>query len=93
MIEATIVNIVGTAILANFISHWFSPLQGVKRAFFRLLSNLPFINYLEEALNCSKCTGFWFSLIIFQNLFIAAIVSLLGYLINHLIDRIEVWYE
>lgn len=93
MIEATLVNIIGTAILGNFISHWFQPIQGVKRAFFKFFSFLPFINYLEEALNCSKCASFWFSLIIFQDLFIAAICSLIGYLIQFLIDQINCWYE
>jgi len=93
MIATSISSIIGTAILGNFIAHWFSPIQEVKRRFFNLLSFIPFINYLEEALNCSKCSSFWLSLIIFQDLFIAAITSLLGYLIQFLIDYIQCWYE
>ena len=93
MIDITLINVIGVAILGNFIAHWFSPIQGIKRRFFEILSFVPKINYLEEALNCSKCASFWFSLIIFQDLFVAAIASLVGYLINHLIDRVEVWYE
>jgi len=93
MVEITFLNILGSGILGNFISHWFTPLQGIKRRLLSFLSIVPFISLVEEALNCSKCSSFWLGLLIFQDLFVAAIVSLVGYLINHIIDRIEVWYE
>jgi len=89
VIEISIINILGTAILANFIAFWFQPIQGVKRIFFKTFPLLV----LEEALDCVKCCGFWFGLLLFHDIFAAAICSLLGFIIQHIIDKINVWYE
>lgn len=93
MIEVSLLNITGTAILGNFIAHWFQPIQRAKRAIFDFLSFVPLVNYVQEALDCSKCSSFWLGLIIFQDLFAAAICSLLGYLVQFIIDQINYSYE
>jgi len=93
MTENLILNIVGVAILCNFFTHFFEPIQGAKNRLLNFLSFLPLFIYVEKTLNCSKCLSFWTGLIVFQNIIIAALCSLIGYLVNHLIDRVEVWYE
>lgn len=92
MIEITFINIIGTAIMANLIAHWFLPIQGVKGKLseFFVYTRLPF---LAEILNCSKCASLWLGFIFFFDPFAAALTSLVGYLINHLIDRVEEWYK
>ena len=94
MIEITIYNIVGLAVLGNLIAHWFEPIQGVKVKLIDLFRfNATIHNSLDLALNCGKCLSLWLGIAIFQDIFIAALCSLVGFVINHLIDRIEAWYE
>lgn len=94
MIEISIYNIIGLAILGNFVAHWFEPIQGAKVKLIDLFKfNATIHNSLDLALNCGKCMSFWLGLLLFQNIFIAALCSLVGFLISHLIDRIESWYE
>jgi len=94
MIEISIYNIIGLSVVANLIAHWFEPIQGVKGKFIDLFKfNATTHNSLDLALNCGKCMSFWLGLFFFQDIFIAALCSLIGFLINHLIDRVEHWYE
>ena len=91
MIEVNLFNIIGIGYLANMIAYDFTPIQPAKRY---LISKLPFISSLvDKVLNCSKCIGFWFGLGFFQNIFHAAVAGLTAFLINHLLDRIKLWYQ
>ena len=92
MIEITFINIIGTGIIANMIAHWFLPVQGVKDKLSEFLLYIR-LQPLAIVLNCSKCAGLWLGLVFFFDPFAAALTSLLGYLINHLIDRVEEWYK
>ena len=91
MIDINIVNILGIAVIANMIAHWFLPIQRVKNKLANFLSS--FLPYVGKALGCSKCLSLWIGLLVFQDLLTAALTSLIGYLINHLIDRVEEWYK
>jgi len=93
MIEVSLLNIIGTAILGNFIAHWFLPIQRAKRVIFDFISIVPLVNYVQDALDCSKCSSFWLGLVLFHDLFAAAICSLLGYLIQFIIDQVNYSYE
>jgi len=93
MIEPTIYYGFGVAVLSIFISGFYTPLQPFKD---RLLDKLPdnyFGDSFRTAFNCAKCTSFVFSLILFWDILAAALISLTAYFINHLIDRVEAWYE
>ena len=79
------IEIIGIAILVNFWTHWFSPIQWFKDkvGWYRLPEMFSF-------LNCTKCLGFWSGLVVTQSLYQAAAISLLAYLINNIIYFIEV---
>ena len=94
MIAITIFNIIGVALLGVFIARFFEPLQKPKQKFISIFSfSMIIYNALDKLLNCSKCTSFWLSLFFFRSLLAAVTVSFLAYLINHLIDRVEEYYE
>lgn len=90
MIEISLLNILGVAIIGNMVAHWFQPIQGVKN---KLVDWLGGASPISTLLTCSKCCSFWLGFLMFFSLPIAAVTSLLGFLINHLIDRIDFWYE
>jgi hypothetical protein len=79
------IEVLGLAVLVNMFVHWFKPIQWLKEKIWwhRLHDMFSF-------LNCTKCLGFWLSLVILQNLYLAAATSLLSYLIDNLIYFIDV---
>lgn len=94
MIDINIINIVGVACLGLFIAHFYHPIQKAKEYFIRLFTFLPFLHRsMDIALNCSKCTSFLLGLLFFWDLPAAALASVIGYILNHIVDRIEHWYE
>lgn len=94
MIEISYLNILGVAVLANFVAHWYTPIQPLKNRLINLFRRIPFLhNIFREVLGCSKCSGFILSIFLFFHLPVAALTSLLAYLINNLIDRVESYYE
>lgn len=90
-----IVNMVGTAILANFITFWFEPIQPIKNKLLNVIvsSRLAGIRVFGSLLDCGRCLAFWVYLIIDQNIFTAAITSVLAFLFTFMIDKIQDWYE
>ena len=78
------IEIIGIAVLVNMFAHWFRPIQWVKDkvGWYRLPEMFSF-------LNCTKCLGFWSGLVVTQNLYQAAAISLLAYLIDNLIYYID----
>jgi hypothetical protein len=93
MIPITIYNILGIAVGSIFITSFYTPIQGIKN---RLLDKLPDSTIgrsCQTILSCPKCLGFIFSLFMFWDILAAVLTSLLAYFINHLIDRVEAWYE
>jgi hypothetical protein len=82
-----LIKILGLAILGFMIAEWFQPIQWVKNKF--KLFNIPVIG---KHFYCVKCTSFWLALIVTGNLYIAGIVSILGYTISFLVYKIEEYY-
>ena len=78
------IEIIGIAVLVNMFAHWFRPIQWVKDkvGWYALPEMFSF-------LNCTKCLGFWSGLVVTQNLYQAAAISLLAYLIDNLIYYID----
>lgn len=94
MIAITIFNIIAVALLGVFFARFFEPLQKPKQYFINIFSfSMILYDVLNKVLNCSKCMSFWLSLFFFRSLLAAVTVSFLAYLINHVIDRIEEWYQ
>ncbi len=80
------IEILGVAILCNFVTHWFTPIQRVKMWF---TDKMP--EWMATPFLCSKCAGFWVGLIYFQNPILAALTSFTSYLIDNIIYNIEIW--
>jgi hypothetical protein len=85
--EINLFNLIGIGYLGNMIAYDFTPIQPAKQ---KLIEFIPFIGLL---LNCSKCLSFWIGIFIYVDLLHGAVAGLVGFLINHLIDRIKQWYE
>lgn len=80
------IEILGVAILCNFVTHWFEPIQSVK---YKVVDKLPL--WIGKLFLCSKCAGFWFGWIYFQDPILAALTSFTSYVIDFLIYQIEIW--
>ena len=83
--------ILAAGVLVNFLSHWFGPVQWVKEKT-RIAWLLEKV-FRYPIMDCSKCLGFWITLAITWNPLSAALVSFTAYVIEHIIDRIQAWYE
>jgi len=93
MIEITIYHMLGVAVGSIFITSFYHPIQGIKN---RLLDRLPDNSIgrsISTIFTCPKCLSFIVSLLVFWSLLAALLTSMLAYFINHLIDRVEAWYE
>ena len=91
LMEINLFNLIGIGYLGNMIAYDFTPIQPAKR---KLIEYIPFISpLLSRLLNCSKCLSFWIGLFIYVDLVLGAAAGLVGYLINHLLDRVKQWYE
>jgi|LakMenE01Jun11ns_1017448.scaffolds.fasta_scaffold9529883_2 hypothetical protein len=82
--ETIILEIIGLAVIANLLTHWFEPLQSIK---YVLIEKLP--QWLQTPFICSKCAGLWIGLAYFLNPIYAALVALSAYLIDNLIYYIN----
>lgn len=82
--ETIVLEIIGLAIIANLITHWFQPLQAIK---YMVIDRLP--QWIQKPFICAKCAGLWIGLAFFLNPIYAAIVSLTAYLIDYLIYWID----
>ena len=82
------IELVGLAVLVVMWTSWFSPAQAFKEVVLKL-ENIRF----GWILSCPKCMGFWVGLVYHQDFFKAALTALLAYLISHLIDQVEAWYQ
>lgn len=78
------IELLGLAILGFFISDWFKPIQWLKDEF--KVYEWP---YIGTVLYCVKCTAFWLTLIVLQNIYLAAISAIIAYIIKFIIDTIE----
>ena len=78
------IEILGLAVIANMITHWFEPIQRFKRG---IVDKLPL--RLGKPLICAKCCGLWLGLAVTLNPLEAALISLTSYLIENIIYFIE----
>ena len=82
------IKLLGLAILGFFISDLFQPIQVVKN---RLkVYSWPLVG---TVLYCVKCSAFWLTLIVLQNIYLAAIGALIAYIIKFIVDYIENKYQ
>ena len=89
-----IIKILGLAVISNLFAHWFRPIQGPKNWILnRIFPNTLFGKLVQELGNCSKCVGLWFSFVVLQDILAASLVSFIAYIFNHIIDRVEEWYQ
>lgn len=86
---SNLTEILGLAIIAVLITSWYSPIQSTKN---RILDWIN-VRAVSTIFTCSKCMGLILGLIITHNIYSAAIISLVAYIIKHIIDQIEAWYE
>lgn len=86
--------IVGWAVLADMVAIRFEPLQPVKNKLLRYFEVFHFISSsLNKLLTCSRCLAFWVVTSVYLDIVMGALAGLVGFLINHLHDRINAWYE
>jgi hypothetical protein len=79
------IEILGLAVIANLITHWFEPIQGIKQG---MVDKLPL--WLGKPFICAKCAGLWLGLLITLDPLLAALTSLTSYLIENMIYFIDV---
>ena len=82
------INLIGLAILGFFISDWFKPIQVIKHEL--KVYEWPIIG---TVLYCVKCSAFWLTLIVLQNIYLAAIGAIVAYIIKFIVDTIEKQYR
>lgn len=82
------IEILGLAILGFMISDWFKPIQIIKDEL--KVWDWPIIG---TVLYCVKCSAFWLTLIVLQNIYLAAISAIMAYIIKFIVDYIENKYR
>jgi len=93
VIEVTIYNMISVAIGAVFISSFYQPIQPLKNWLLDKLPDNTVGRSFLYAFSCPRCLAFNFSLIVFIDLQAALLTCIIAYLLNHLIDRVEEWYQ
>lgn len=82
------IEIIGIALLANFLAWQFEPLQDLKIKL--KLYNLPY--YFGKLFFCHICLGLWIGLAITQNLWLSLVISYLSHILKFVYDKIEEYY-
>jgi len=83
------IEILGLALLANFIAWQFSPLQELKN---RLkLYNLPW--YFGKLFFCHICLGLWIGWIVTGSFYLGLVISFLAHILKWIFDLIEKTYD
>ena len=94
MLEVNLINVLGVAVLSVMLAFWYQPIQKAKGRLIRVFSFFPsFSFFLDKIFNCTKCSSFIIGVLLFWNLPAAALCSFVGYLVGHIIDRVEQYYE
>jgi hypothetical protein len=83
-----LIEFAGIAIVVNMVAHWYKPIQGFKS---QIVDKLPL--WVAMPLICSKCLGFIFCLVWYQNLPMAALLSFVSYVIENAIYFIDLTRE
>lgn len=87
--------ILGLALFSVWITGWFTPFNPAREyitdKWVRLCIKLKLhsLASLAVVLSCSKCFGFWFTLLCKQDFFLALNVSFVAFLITFGIQQIE----
>lgn len=87
--------ILGLALFSVWITGWFTPFNPARewitdkwiRMCIKL--NIHSLASLAVVISCSKCFGFWFTLMYKKDIFLALSVSALAYFITFGIEQIE----
>lgn len=82
------IEIIGLALLANFLAWQFEPLQDLKIKL--KLYNLPW--YFGKLFFCHICLGLWIGLIVTQSIYLGLVISYLSHIFKWIYDQIEKTY-
>ena len=80
-----IIEILGVALLGNFIAWQFSPIQDLKKLL--RLYNLP--GYFGKLFFCHICLSFWIGLIFFKSLWLGLACSYISHILTWIYNEIE----
>jgi hypothetical protein len=91
----TLIQLIGIAILINFYTFWFNPFdiqQWKDKQITRLLEwaidkEYFWVQPFLRLLYCEKCIGFWIGLIVYKDIFLAAILALVAYKVKYFITN------
>jgi len=83
------IEILGLALLANFIAWQFSPLQELKN--YLKLYNLPW--YFGKLFFCHLCLGLWIGWIVTGSFYLGLVISYLSHIFKWIYDLIEKSYD
>jgi hypothetical protein len=83
------IEIIGLALLANFLAWQFEPLQDLKIKL--KLYNLPY--YFGKLFFCHICLGLWIGLIVTKSIYLSLIISYLAHIFKFIYDKIERHYD
>jgi len=87
--------ILGLALFSVWITGWFTPLNYFREVITEywirttIKAGVPAMASMAVVLSCSKCFGFWFTLLYKKDFFLALGVSALAFVITFGIEQIE----
>jgi len=95
------IEIIGYAVIGFMIAEGFQPIQWIKGIFIEYFEEVIRVSFkrrnfqfkYKHLLYCSKCITFWGTLIYTQNILIAAIASILAYMIQFIINKMDANWE
>ena len=87
--------IITLALFSVWITGWFTPLNGIREWIsvkwikMCIKLNLYFLMDAIVVLSCSKCFGFWFTIIYTQSFVLALNVGFLAFVITFVVNKIN----
>jgi hypothetical protein len=89
----TLLNLIGIALFANWLTHWFTPITPYRDKLIQkavnmmVKGNILWAQPLLLPFTCAKCLAFWATLIYTHNFFYALVGSLFAQCIYWLIKK------
>ena len=82
---------IGSIFITLLIVEYAEPIQFLKRLIGVDANSDPkqmYMKVIRGLLNCALCSGFWVGLIVYQDIYMAAIISFSAELVNKILERV-----
>lgn len=87
------VKFIGIILIALLIVEYAAPVQSIKKWLRIANESTPrylFGGFMQKLFNCAQCVGFWSGLVVYQDIYMAAIVSFCSEVLHRIVKIVYV---